>query len=173
MDMPLNLGLTNCPQPLAELTKRDPRMVERKKTGLAKARKAVRCLLQLGVCILSFLTLHDVSVCMGQAIKASPFYGSISFCLLLWNSPCLLLIPCPSLACGSAYERTSIPADGESVNPLPTRCLDNPSASLRPVQRFESYSVGQQATESSFLSMLSAPILLLTRSLTDIRALAL
>ena len=29
--------------PLAKLLKRDPRMVERKKTGRAKARKAVRC----------------------------------------------------------------------------------------------------------------------------------
>ena len=44
--------------PLAKLLKRDPRMVERKKTGRAKARKAVRCFY-----LLSFVPSHIPILC--------------------------------------------------------------------------------------------------------------
>lgn len=48
---------------IAKLLRRDPRMVERKKTGKAKARKGVSCSFLLKIAILIPFSVH-----LGQAI---------------------------------------------------------------------------------------------------------
>lgn len=56
---------------IAKLLRRDPRMVERKKTGKAKARKGVSCSFLLKTAILITISVH-----LGQAIMVT-FYSYI------------------------------------------------------------------------------------------------
>lgn len=75
---------------LAKLVRRDPRMVERKKTGLAKARKRVRPTSSTSLLI---LTYWHFPVRLGQAlISYTPssallvtLYLTYSLCLAYWN----------------------------------------------------------------------------------------
>jgi len=79
--------------PSAQLLKRDPRMVERKKTGLAKARKRVRVTISnlLAIVLLSYL-----SVRMGQTLGLFLFMAIVSteihiFCIHTPDQESLLI----------------------------------------------------------------------------------
>ena len=65
--------------PLAKLLKRDPRMVERKKTGKAKARKGVSALSKAAV--LFTYPIFSLSSTLGSSVKL----------LSLWNIKCPIL----------------------------------------------------------------------------------
>ena len=68
----------------AKLTRRDPRMVERKKTGLAKARKRVRSSLQI---LPPVLKRCHFSVCLGQTlISYAPSFTLPVFIHLVYSS---------------------------------------------------------------------------------------
>ena len=80
---------------LAKLLKRDPRMVERKKTGRAKARKAVRCFY-----LLSFVPSH-IRICrstLGSSVDVVLLGAARGYLLQSYNvDACCLNLRIPAL----------------------------------------------------------------------------